>query len=94
MLVMTDLLPGDSRNPDYAGRSSALNDIRGALGEVGAAVLLGTDGMGKSAMAAEYARVNAGEYDFIFWVVLERDRPHPRLRLPRRSPGDTPPGGI
>lgn len=65
---MTDLLQGDSRNPHFTGRSSALNDIAGALGEVGAAALLGADGMGKSAMAAEYARVNAGEYDFIFWV--------------------------
>lgn len=65
---MTDLLPVESCNPHYAGRSSALNDIRGALGGGGAAVLIGADGMGKSAMAAEYARVKAAEYDFIFWV--------------------------
>ncbi|MGB3943982.1 MAG: tetratricopeptide repeat protein [Methanothrix sp.] len=65
---MKDFFLQQSRNPDFTGREPLLTGVNSALGGGGAAVLLGADGMGKSATAAEYARVNAGEYDFIFWV--------------------------
>lgn len=65
---MKDFFLQQSRNPDFTGREPLLMGLKSTLGGGGAAVLLGADGMGKSAMAAEYARVNAGEYDFIFWV--------------------------
>lgn len=68
MLVMTDLLLGDSRTPHFSGRSSALDDLRAALGDGGNAVLIGPDGMGKSAIAEEYARIHKTEYDFRFRV--------------------------
>ncbi|UEC42132.1 MAG: TPR_REGION domain-containing protein [Methanothrix sp.] len=65
---MIDFFLQQSRNPDFTGREQLLMGLKSALGGGGTAVLLGADGMGKSATAAEYARVNAGEYDFIFSV--------------------------
>ncbi|MDF0590042.1 tetratricopeptide repeat protein [Candidatus Methanocrinis natronophilus] len=65
---MKDFFLQQSRNPDFTGREPLLMGLKSALDGGGTAVLLGADGMGKSATAAEYARVNAGEYDFIFWM--------------------------
>ncbi|MGC9515585.1 tetratricopeptide repeat protein [Methanocrinis sp.] len=65
---MIDFFLAHQRNPHFTGRSSILKDLKGALTEGGPAVLIGPDGMGKSAIAEEHGRVNVTEYDFRLWV--------------------------
>lgn len=66
--MMIDFFLQQSRNPAFTGRELLLYELKAALVEGGTAVLMGADGMGKSAAAEEYARIHKAEYDFIFWV--------------------------
>ncbi len=65
---MIDFFLAHQRNPHFTGRSSILEGLKGALARGGPAVLLGPDGMGKSAIAEEHGRINVTEYDFRLWV--------------------------
>jgi tetratricopeptide (TPR) repeat protein len=65
---MIDFFSQQSRKPTFTGREQLLDELKTALGEGGTVVLLGPDGMGKSAAAEEYARIHKAEYDFIFWL--------------------------
>jgi Tfp pilus assembly protein PilF len=65
---MIDFFLAHRRNPHFTGRSSILEDLKGALGRGEPAVLLGPDGMGKSAIAEEHGRIHVTDYDFRIWV--------------------------
>ncbi|HEX4861286.1 MAG TPA: TIR domain-containing protein, partial [Rhizomicrobium sp.] len=62
--------------PSFTGRGQALQELRAALfAEGGAAVTAvhGTGGMGKSALAREYARSNRQEYSILWWLNAETE---------------------
>jgi hypothetical protein len=71
--AITSSLP--LRNPNFTGRKDVLADLRTALtsGQVGAwkQALTGLGGTGKSQIAAEYAYLHRGDYDFIWWLASE-----------------------
>jgi tetratricopeptide (TPR) repeat protein len=64
-----------SRNPYFVGREHLLNDLhRGFAAQANARrrqVLVGVGGVGKTAIAVEYAYANAADYDIIWWVRAE-----------------------
>jgi tetratricopeptide (TPR) repeat protein len=64
---MIDLFLKGQRNPHFTGRSSILRDLKERLAD-GPVLLLGPDGMGKSAIAEEYGRIHFSEYDHRLWV--------------------------
>jgi tetratricopeptide (TPR) repeat protein len=63
------------RNPAFTGREQVLAELAGRLGQ-GAAVaitqvLQGAGGVGKSALATEYAYRHRSEFDTVWWVRAE-----------------------
>lgn len=66
--VMIDFFLAHHRNPHFTGRKSTLKDLEDALNKGRPVVLLGPDGMGKSAIVEEHARIHVTEYDFRLWV--------------------------
>ena len=64
---MIDLFLKGRRNPHFSGRSSTLKDLQDRLKD-GPVLLLGPDGIGKSAIAEEYGRIHFSEYDHRLWV--------------------------
>jgi hypothetical protein len=67
-MLMIDFFLKGRRNPHFTGRKSILKDLQDALKGGGPVVLLGPDGMGKSAIAEEHGRIHVTEYDFRLWV--------------------------
>jgi tetratricopeptide (TPR) repeat protein len=65
---MIDFFLTHRRNPHFIDRSSIMRDLKDALTQGTAAVLLGPDGMGKSAIAEEYGRIHVTDYDLRLWV--------------------------
>ncbi|KUK44658.1 MAG: Uncharacterized protein XD72_0961 [Methanothrix harundinacea] len=65
---MIDFFLTHRRKPHFIDRSSIMRDLKDAIAHGAAAVLLGPDGMGKSAIAEEYGRIHVTDYDFRFWV--------------------------
>jgi len=65
---MIDFFLAHHRNPHFTGRKSTLKGLQDDLEEGGPVVLLGPDGMGKSAIAEEHGRIHVTEYDFRLWV--------------------------
>jgi tetratricopeptide (TPR) repeat protein len=66
-----------SRNADFTGRATGLEQLRdnlvgGGRTVVVAQALYGLGGVGKTQMALEYAHRFMGDYDVIWWVPAER----------------------
>jgi tetratricopeptide (TPR) repeat protein len=62
------------RNPAFTGREQALAELAGRLGRGAAAVtqaLQGAGGVGKTALAVEYAYRHRSEFDTVWWVRAE-----------------------
>jgi tetratricopeptide (TPR) repeat protein len=62
------------RNPAFTGREQALAELAGRLGQGAAAVtqaLQGAGGVGKTALAVEYAYRHRSEFDTVWWVRAE-----------------------
>jgi Tfp pilus assembly protein PilF len=63
------------RNPAFTGREQALADLASQLGRDAAAavtqVLQGAGGVGKTALAVEYAYRHRSEFDAVWWVRAE-----------------------
>jgi hypothetical protein len=63
------------RNPTFTGREQALAELAGRLGQGAAAaitqVLQGAGGVGKTALAVEYAYRHRSEFDAVWWVRAE-----------------------
>jgi tetratricopeptide (TPR) repeat protein len=62
------------RNPTFTGREQALAELAGRLGQGAAAVtqaLQGGGGVGKTALATEYAYRHRTEFDTVWWVRAE-----------------------
>jgi len=64
-----------SRNPFFVGREHLLNDLhRGFAAKTKARrrqVLIGVGGVGKTAIAVEYAFAQRAEYDIVWWIRAE-----------------------
>jgi tetratricopeptide (TPR) repeat protein len=64
-----------SRNPFFAGRVNLLNDLhRGFSAQSNGRrrrVLVGAGGVGKTAIAVEYAYARHGQYDIVWWIRAE-----------------------
>ncbi len=67
-MLMIDFFLKGRRNPHFTGRKSILKDLQDGLKGGGPVVLLGPDGMGKSAIAEEHGRIHVDRYDFRLWV--------------------------
>ncbi len=65
---MIDFFLTHRRNLHFTGRKPILKDLEEGLKEGGAVVLLGPDGMGKSAIAEEHGRIHVDRYDLRLWV--------------------------
>lgn len=65
---MTDFFLAHRRNPNFTNRKSTLKDLQDALNKGVPGVLLSPDGMGKSGIAEEHARIHVDKYDFRLWV--------------------------
>ncbi|KAJ1548393.1 hypothetical protein HK096_002007, partial [Nowakowskiella sp. JEL0078] len=64
-----DMLYGVPQPPKcFFGRDEYISQVFNGLVETGAVVLTGPGGMGKSSIAASYARTNVSTYTRIFWV--------------------------
>jgi tetratricopeptide (TPR) repeat protein len=62
------------RNPAFTGREQALAELAGRLGQGAAAVtqaLQGGGGVGKTALAVEYAYRHRSEFDTVWWIRAE-----------------------
>jgi hypothetical protein len=63
------------RNPAFTGREQALADLASRLGQGAAAAvtqaLQGAGGVGKTALAVEYAYRHRAEFDAVWWVRAE-----------------------
>ena len=63
------------RNPDFTGREQQLAELAGRLGQGAAAavaqVLHGAGGVGKTALAVEYAYRYRSQFDTVWWVRAE-----------------------
>jgi tetratricopeptide (TPR) repeat protein len=63
------------RNPAFTGREQALAELAGRLGQGAAAAvtqaLQGAGGVGKTALAVEYAYRHRSEFDTVWWVRAE-----------------------
>src|SRR5206468_758735 len=63
------------RNPAFTGREPALADLAGRLGQGAAAAvtqaLQGAGGVGKTALAVEYAYRHRSEFETVWWVRAE-----------------------
>jgi hypothetical protein len=63
------------RNPAFTGREQALADLASRLGQGAAAAvtqaLQGAGGVGKTALAVEYAYRHRAEFDVVWWVRAE-----------------------
>jgi tetratricopeptide (TPR) repeat protein len=63
------------RNPDFTGREQALADLAAQLSQGAAAAvtqaLQGAGGVGKTALAVEYAYRHRSEFDTVWWVRAE-----------------------
>jgi tetratricopeptide (TPR) repeat protein len=62
------------RNPAFTGREQALAELAGRLGRGAAAVtqaLQGAGGVGKTALAVEYAYRHRSEFETVWWVRAE-----------------------
>jgi len=64
---MIDIFLKGRRNPHFSGRKSILTELEDGLDE-GKTVLIGPDGMGKSAIAEEHGRIHVTDYDLRLWV--------------------------
>lgn len=64
-----------SRNPYFVGREHLLNDLHRRFTAQSnprrRQVLVGVGGVGKTAIAVEYAYANAADYDIVWWVRSE-----------------------
>ncbi|MDQ3643274.1 MAG: NB-ARC domain-containing protein, partial [Actinomycetota bacterium] len=62
----------ERRKRVLVGREGLLADLQSRLQTGSTAVLIGRDGMGKTAVAAEYAYRHSADYDAVWWVRAER----------------------
>ena len=62
------------RNPAFTGRNVQLTRVRGefAGGMAGVQALVGLGGVGKTALAIEYAHRFLADYDLVWWISAER----------------------
>jgi tetratricopeptide (TPR) repeat protein len=63
------------RNPDFIGREQELAELAARLGRGAAAVtqtLLGAGGVGKTALAVEYAYRYRSQFDAVWWIRAEQ----------------------
>ena len=63
-----------AREGDFTGREEVLRAVREALtrGDPGVLALHGTEGVGKTQIAVEYAHRHAADYDVVWWLNAER----------------------
>jgi tetratricopeptide (TPR) repeat protein len=52
----------------FAGRAEELSQLAGQLASVGTIVVLGSAGIGKAELAAQFARIHRNDYDVVWWV--------------------------
>jgi tetratricopeptide (TPR) repeat protein len=60
------------RDPNFTGRGDELADLARRLACKGTVTVHGMGGVGKTALAAEYAYVHSAEYDVAWWVAAEQ----------------------
>ncbi|MCA1675460.1 MAG: ATP-binding protein, partial [Actinobacteria bacterium] len=62
----------DRRTRVFIGRNDLLRELESSLQAESTVVLVGPDGMGKTALAVEYAYRHSADYDAVWWVRAER----------------------
>jgi tetratricopeptide (TPR) repeat protein len=60
------------RDPHFTGRDGELAELAQGLARAGTVTVHGMGGVGKTALAAEYAYVHRTEYDVAWWVAAEQ----------------------